>query len=530
MARIIKTEVSQINGFCLTNQYTDGTSESHDFYVGDVVDRFKFTENRELFEERCRIADVVLYHKRFATMKFLTTSSCVRNNASVKTVSLDFSKELHSDLHVIPAKDVLEYEESKEVERVTVTPKMKCKLSILLSDSTTSSMEMEEGQTLFNVTIQKNGKETTEDYTLQAFLFDTSVRRTPKPVCGMALINEAGFTKKVYFEDIKVCGETGTIVEETADLTEVLEEFFKQEAPSGGLVLPAKEYTTALNLPKDVSMFGSKKDVSGLDASRKTDVTDPSETVLAGTMTLTDHTNVTIQGITMTKDSTVAINGASSVKFKNCRFVDFIPKNAKSYAFLDKFTSGSNPASSNQDGVLLQIENCYFGTNKKVDKNEMYNLLELQAKLADGSYIKNCYFAKEVCTHNPINLYDVMDGATIDIIGNHFECSKNAVRIGFIGDPHCTVNIIDNTYDETDTDPGWAGILIIQPFGTKTTSYANMTVNLKNNKYLNGECQDWYLYCGSKSTQITGDLYPKVYVDGVLQEEPVKEETPAPTE
>lgn len=121
-----------------------------------------------------------------------------------------------------------------------------------------------------------------------------------------------------------------------------------------------------------------------------------------------------------------------------------------------------------------------------------------------------------------------MPEATIDISGNHFEYSANAIRIGFVGSPSCTINIFNNTYDETDTEnPKWAGLLLIQPYGKQTISFGDLKVYLKRNRCTKKgtKYQDWYLYCNESDTQITGELYPQVYIDGILQEEPVVEIT-----
>jgi hypothetical protein len=118
-----------------------------------------------------------------------------------------------------------------------------------------------------------------------------------------------------------------------------------------------------------------------------------------------------------------------------------------------------------------------------------------------------------------------MPGATIEISGNHFEYSGNAIRVGFINSPDCTVNIFNNTYDETDYRVEYQGILLIQPYGKQTNSYENLTVNLRNNKCTQKGVnhQLWYFY-DAPDTLITGELFPKVYVNGKLQEEKKTEE------
>ena len=71
---------------------------------------------------------------------------------------------------------------------------------------------------------------------------------------------------------------------------------------------------------------------------------------------------------------------------------------------------------------------------------------------------------------------------------------------------------------ETDksNDGAWAGILIIQPYGTRTVTMADCVINLDGNKGDESE-QLWYTYCGPSDTQLDDTTKPKVYVNGVLQ-------------
>lgn len=518
MARIIKTETIEKNGFQVINHYVDGTSKSTNFFEDDIVDNFKFTVNRELMIEKCRIGAVNLQYKRFATMKFINEKSCLKNDATVKNIMVDCSDELRTNTFNVSARDILEYGEDREVGRVSIVPLKKVKLSILLSDQSVSEMWIHEGMELFNVTIQKAGKETVANYRVQSFVYNLETKSVNKSICGLGLVNDDGDIIRVYFEDIKVCGQEGTVVEENASISNAIAAFY-ENLQTGGLVLPASTFTDPVVLKDRISLVGTCSTINANEGDRATDVTSENETILENTFACSKGANVIVQGLTLTKQSNVKLNGAKSITFKNCRFVDMEPTGVKSYMMMDKFDA------ENQEGVLLQIENCYFGSNQDTAVGKTYNLLELNCKLADGSYIKNNYFAKAACSNNTIALYDVMPGATIEISGNHFEYSGNAIRVGFINSPDCTVNIFNNTYDETDYRVEYQGILLIQPYGKQTNSYENLTVNLRNNKCTQKGVnhQLWYFY-DAPDTLITGELFPKVYVNGKLQEEKKTEE------
>ena len=118
-----------------------------------------------------------------------------------------------------------------------------------------------------------------------------------------------------------------------------------------------------------------------------------------------------------------------------------------------------------------------------------------------------------------INIYDVEDGATITIEGNTFEYSANAIRFGATGSPKCTVNITNNTFLETDSTPEYAGLMFVQPYGTQTVTMEDTVINIDNTTCPpNYDGQLFYVYCGENDTQLTEETYPKIYVNGILQE------------
>ena len=109
--------------------------------------------------------------------------------------------------------------------------------------------------------------------------------------------------------------------------------------------------------------------------------------------------------------------------------------------------------------VLLKVENCYFGNNNvdKAAKTNIYNLINMHCKLATGSYVKNCYFAKDVCTQNIISMFDCEEDAVITIANNIFEKSSNAISITLKGNPKAKIVIENNEYLETDANEKYAG-------------------------------------------------------------------------
>lgn len=214
---------------------------------------------------------------------------------------------------------------------------------------------------------------------------------------------------------------------------------------------------------------------------------------------------VVFNGCDFSEDAHIELVIADSVSFLNCRFYKMNPYQAKSYLILGRACE-----------TKLTIEGCFFGGNNKTDAGwTIYNLMELNTVLKDGSSISNNYFAKDCCTHNQINIYAAADGAEIDLNNNFFIESKNGYRFGVKEEPHCTFYIDGNTYITTDDDVDWAGLIIIQPYTTKTTSFNNMTLKITNTKNKTGIEQLIYLFANSSDTHyhVTKN-YPVVFVDG----------------
>ena len=154
-------------------------------------------------------------------------------------------------------------------------------------------------------------------------------------------------------------------------------------------------------------------------------------------------------------------------------------------------------------------------------KTNIYNLINMHCKIADGSYIKNCYFSKEVCTNNVISIFDCVENAVITISDNIFEMSANAISITLKGEPKAKFIIENNEYKDTDNGK-YAGLVLVQPNGLTTTTYEGLEIYINNTKRPEDAPEQlYYVYSQKTFTQITHELAPKVFIDGVQEEKVV---------
>ena len=504
MARVIRTLRNTNVGFKVVNVYTDDTTSESIFFENDRVEKLQFVAGSEVSTITGRV-DAVAVSNIPGVNTNVGVCAKAENLISVTGFTIDHSAKENAKKTFVSAVEVLEYNatEGKEIKKVEVKPVVTVDVTVSLSDGTSSSLKIAEGDVLSNVVLfGKNGE---SEVTIKVDQFIYSRSASGKVVVtGVAQLDENGkIEKAVQIDTIKDCGKKLVVVGSEVSIADALAGLTESD---GGLVLPAQTYAEPVTFGKEVLITGAKAGISAATGERKSDVIADDETVLADVGTYTVGADVVIDGVTLTEKARMVVENASSVEFKNCKFVETSAYQPKSYLLVGTgFTENS---------TVVKFDNCYFGTNTANATGGMYNLFEGNFKLADGSSIKNCYFAKGCCSHNQINIYDVEDDAVITIEGNHFEKSANAIRLGTINDAKCTINIDDNSYDETDTDPAWAGILLVQPYGKKTTNMSNITVNINRTKAVCGG-QLWYLYMGGGDTQLTDDQKPNVFIDGV---------------
>ena len=206
-------------------------------------------------------------------------------------------------------------------------------------------------------------------------------------------------------------------------------------------------------------------------------------------------TNVELNGIYLSGNSTITLNNVDSFSMTNCIFRDH------------EFITKTNPITiKSETPIKININGNIFG----VESGFCYNLIECLGSLKDGSTFSGNTFEKGCCTHNIINIYKVEDNADIYIENNYCTVSKNMVRIGTIGDAKCTIHMDNNKYDETDIL--YPGLFLVQPFGTQTTNMSNVTITIDDTIKPAGIIG--YYYAGTNDTQLTEDQRPIVYLEG----------------
>ncbi|MCM1214007.1 MAG: hypothetical protein NC548_05755 [Lachnospiraceae bacterium] len=215
-----------------------------------------------------------------------------------------------------------------------------------------------------------------------------------------------------------------------------------------------------------------------------------------------DATNgeVVFDGVDFTLDGYIEVRNASSLTIRNCRFYRMNLPDARNYLIK---VLGDIPCK-------LVVEKCFFGDNPKQGSNNMYNLIEPVAKLKTGSSFSNNYFTAAACTHNQISIYGAMESSKLYIDSNVFE-QNGGIRIGVKGEPTCTLYIRKNI-SQAMTSDFVDNMILLQPYGKSTTSFANMTIVCDGNQ-CHSDKYPLAWFNAKSDLQLTDETLPKVIDD-----------------
>lgn len=506
MARIVNTTITPVITANIQTVMNDGSISNMSFKKDDILTDMRYIENKDIVKISGRVSRI--NYTILPTVRTYTELAKLRTNFAsdvcMNSVDVDSSEKYNSNIITIPAREIIEKENVKDVSRIKYSLKYSANFEIELTDGTTNKFTLNEGDDIIGLEYLSDGKEKTIDARLVAMKYNSSLIPT-----DLVLIVDG---KIKVIEVLRVKNISGTVVPivDGANIADAI------KAVTDGKISIAKgTFANELTLDKDIVIRGAKAEISATNKSaRKPE----DETVLTGAVKITNGANVTFDGITFSKNALIDATGAANITIKNCIISDIIPNESKSYLIKTGVS----------DVGKVEITDCFIGKNQIVDGKKIYNLFELQGTLKTGSLFSNIYFEEGCSNHNDINIYQVEEDAHITIENNIWEFS-NGIRVGIKGEPKCTIDLYNNRYMKTEEDPNYAGIMLIQPYSTATTSMANLVININDTVYdqaVEGEkYQVYYLYAGPKDMQFTESNIPTVYIDGVLDIQPVPQNT-----
>ena len=509
MSTLISTNITQNPFARMLTTHVDGTIEEFDFAIGDLVENLRYIEDEEIKTITGKVRAFKINIKRLAKVSSIPTryqDYTFTEDVELLSITFDCSTHNHSNLVTIDSKEIVEFEGVEDVTSVHVLYDMKVDVTQIYDDESVSTVSLTPGDQIAELVAKNSvaGKPNIEgSFRYNKFVYAKSNEtNTGLIIKSLIFMN----SKVVYNIPIDRIIKISGIADEAVEPSEITNAI-NDENSTGVNIVADVVCEDAVTINKEFYISGANYGTPANTGKRATSEIIEGESTFAGLIELGSDADVIIDGVTFTEGAKIKATDSSRLTLKNCRFVGMNPTEAKEMLIQGALGSG--------DGVKLEIENCYFGNVNSEATGKIYNLFELGCKLLDGSYIKNNHFAEEICKHNVINIYDVEENSTITIENNMFEYSANAIRVGIKGEPTTTININKNTYLKTDeVDKDYAGLLLIQPYGTATTSFKNCTINLNRNINRSNVPQLYYSYAGAGDMQFTEFNIPTITLNG----------------
>lgn len=502
MARNVNTTIVPVITLHVLTRKKDESVVEKLINIEDMVENLRYAGDGKNNKITGRIADIAF---KVAKTKRLYTSvtkakSWFKYDVTPTDIFVDASTEYHSNVKEIPVRELLEDIGVTDVKMITSYLSYGLHGEVLRSDETTNTFDIREGDILTDIRYLFRGDETVlPSAKLIAIKRDGT---TLKPVS--LVLNLDNKLRVIQVEQLVSIGGAGQPIDETKSIVDAIDPDTTE--PQVIYVGPGT-FSKRLEISNDVTIKGNKVGIWGTSKNRDPNVIDD-ETVISGAIVAKKGAKLEIDGCVLTKNAIITLASCNELTIRNCIIKGLVGTNNLS-AFIDGV--------SDETGVKLVVERCYFAENVCTEASKIYNLVNIGFPLRNGSSISGNYFAKNANTHNFINVYNIMNGAIININDNEFEYSATAIRVGTIGDVECTININNLKYDSTDEseDGKWAGMMLIQPYRGDTISMKDVKININNVKKKD-TCQLYFMYSIVKDgyTVLTEENAPVVRVNG----------------
>ena len=140
-------------------------------------------------------------------------------------------------------------------------------------------------------------------------------------------------------------------------------------------------------------------------------------------------------------------------------------------------TSGDLPKTTANAQVQVNASEYVKITQSSIDQTG-YNAIEVGLKTVPKSVIIDGVSFNSTLTNNAISIFGTQDGGTITIQNCKFAKCSNPLRLSNNTGGKVTVNIIDCEFNDWDTDPTWAGMIICQDYTSKQADLASLLASV----------------------------------------------------
>lgn len=221
MARVIMTKYIPKFGFKIVNHLSDGTQEVNTFFKGDTIASLRYVKDEAVKSVSGKIVDIDIYFAKATNKVAGNRKSYLTSDAKVVSVTIDHSTKNNSAVDVIDAREILDYEASEEVVKVSILPTVVVDFEVKLSDGSKSEATFEEGQKYYGMTLlDLKGTEVTDNYTVPAFAY-TADAKGKGDIYGI-IVDNGNVARAISFLSIKTTGLTPVIIDDPEAAVEAL--------------------------------------------------------------------------------------------------------------------------------------------------------------------------------------------------------------------------------------------------------------------------------------------------------------------
>ena len=502
MAKNINTTLKPYVVLHVYTTHKDGSVDTRDFKVDEMCENLRYVLGKKsIGVVSGRVADITYTINKKAKRFYSNIhklQSYFKYDVIANTISIDSSEVNHSHLDVISVKDILEAEGVTDMTDISFDLSYGFTAEVLRSDNTVNTFEIKEGQVVNDLLYSFGGKDTLIESAKVVAIGRGQSNITPTTL----YMNMNGVLKSVGVTTIISLGGSNEVISPSEKIGEKI--LALKDGDS--LHLGTGTFDESLSISKSVKIMGAKADINPVvNPLKRNRITFEGETVLSGPINVNGAAvELELNGLVLTKEALLNITGATKLTLKNCIVAGITPT-SKNVSYIK--TGNGTP-------LEIAVENNYFAAFIPEENRNIYNFMNMDATLLDGSHVTGNYFEEGYNTNDGISIYNIRDGATITISGNTWEFAGNGIRIGTKGAPvDVTINIEDNTYNKT-LDNSNAGLVCIQPYNRSTSSMAGLTIIMTNNQH-NDDKRTWYMFQTKNDMEFTEETIPTVVEDGV---------------
>ena len=308
MARIVNTISTPILTLVIRTMFKDGTFTDELISEGDIVSDLRYVHNGEIKKISGRVSNITYKNaqvkRTYNTFKKL--KSYFRFDVTPVSIEIDSSTELHSNVTVIPTRDILEREGVTEVKKLNVFFKYGFVSKIYFSDNTSNVVTIHEGDIVSDL-VYLSKLETKVNAKIVAIKYD----KVLKPLKLETVISNK--IKEIDVCAIKEIGITTPIIESgTVSINDAI-----TDSSSGSIYVGTGTFKDPISVSKDVSLNGDKAGINAFSAVRDTK-TLKDETIIEGALKVITSNDVNVDGVALTKDALVSTGPANNVAMNNC--------------------------------------------------------------------------------------------------------------------------------------------------------------------------------------------------------------------